>query len=1630
MSTPDAGKPNIKTQVNDEFWKGQLAATESQTDVEVRAVARFLLGADERGEKLQNRDVINKLALQCLSRFKALNSTQRAHLIMAVFPHFHSTVSHALDIFPRFPISKGGYRRSFRALGQPAITDRLRLEWLIKIAATLRPYPYDLQWVTHWAPYLGCYDNRISILLAAAMEMKDQTADDVFTALTTGTALPNGGSPFGRHTIVALLMAEERRGWEFVERLLLSAQRDEGLRQVILEAADEAHPEAYIRILRIIMENNLIRFASVARSVCVWFGFLVDAMQGKMLEHILEVLLRYLTNPAARNLALQSAEALETYLALWCGAFENLMTALPEARKILADADGDRRLAGAWFLANCRLPASDELVASLVEDGDPRIAALGLMKCAQLRATAAKDIFDRLIRQLALLPATSKIISLNPLPIPPTVVSRVLAADALVENLAGRSPLELVAHMPKMSISGRARTAKAISEINPPTAAVREALVQGLQDAASGVRSVCLDALEKSHLQPAESFAVEALLSRKADDLRRGCITLLATLPDDAALESARRLITTGDSRQRSAGIELITVLYKASRKEEQCREMARNVTQPGMDISSVERQLLAIFDQPEGSDLTLADSLGLALASDRTWPAAPQLRKVQFVLDSTRADILALDALIDRYAQTPVIPRSHDGKPGEETLLGNLRGFTYSMDRPIALQQDQFLLRDMWMTWFHQRPSASVQSDGLDLARLMNCRAGLDNLSPNVLEKPVLGPYPELKYAGLVESIIRWITMIVRPDPLEFLLDCFETLCAQMPREYLTKRAEPSPNFPASLQNREPIWRIYNGFIERSRKILAFHFNFLPEKWTPEVTGRYFRLLRWLDEPGVNIDRRAADLDVVLKAFSMGVASRADVIDTMIGANWNQRTRSGWFYNFSRLSSRKPNIWVQTYPVLKEMVVDIRKHAMNIELKRGELPTPATPLVTHISHTGDLTDLISIMQALDTASLSRNSGYKPEGRIEVLSRLAQRTIPEQADTPASFAQVVRQKGIDDNQLLPLAFYAPQWAGHVEAALRWPGLEDGIYWIHAHAKGRDWYVDRELKEQWNSNIRLRTEIPAEDLMDGAVDVKWFFRVHKILGSRRWRALYDAAKFASSGTGHARAKLFAASMLNQIKEKDLTAKITSRRNQDAVRSLGLIPVPENQLRAKIVERRYRVIQDFIRSGRKFGRQKQASERRAAEIGLLNLARSAGYRDPMRLSWAMEGLATADLRSGAVNIMENNYSVTLALDSGGFPSLSITKSGHALKSIPAEMKRNTGVAALLQRKGDLEKSRRRMILGLESAMCRGDDFSRRELLDLLTNPQVRPLLESLLLINGEVLGYLTADGMCLRTAQGIIEPLSNIHPIRIAHPADLFLSKQWSIWQHDCFERQRTQPFKQIFREFYPLTQTEQEAINQSRRYAGHQLNARQALALLGSRGWIIKPETGIFKVYYDVGLVAWLSFQEAFMTPSEVDGLTIEGVIFTRRSAADILPLTDIPMRLFSETMRDLDLLVAVAHRGGVDPEASASTVEMRGKLINETILLLRLDNVTVEGRFAIISGKLGTYNIHLGSSNVQMTPGGALEIVAVHSQGRGRIFLPFADDDPKTAEVLSKVLLLARDQDIKDPRLLEQIRRT
>jgi hypothetical protein len=386
---------------------------------------------------------------------------------------------------------------------------------------------------------------------------------------------------------------------------------------------------------------------------------------------------------------------------------------------------------------------------------------------------------------------------------------------------------------------------------------------------------------------------------------------------------------------------------------------------------------------------------------------------------------------------------------------------------------------------------------------------------------------------------------------------------------------------------------------------------------------------------------------------------------------------------------------------------------------------------------------------------------------------------------------------------------------------------------------------------------------------------------------------------------------------------------------------------------------------------------------------------------------------------------------------------------------------------------------MRISLEAAMCRGDHFTASEIAGLLDHPVLARLLRNLIFVQDDtssaepvqVLGYPTLlpgepafiqaelipdlpqqqAGMPVAESDaasaephlpacpqvlkfqahdGTLRAVETEAPaLRLAHPHDLFASGNWHAWQHDCFARERIQPFKQVFRELYVLTQNELRQGDEatSSRYTGQQVQPRQAMALFGQRGWITGGDEGVRRTFHQEGFSAHVDFDGGYFTPAEVEGLTIDRLFFTTRDSWKLVPLKDVPPRIFSEVMRDLDLVVSVAHRGGVDPEATASTVEMRAALVRETCTLLSINNVAIKSAHTLIEGTLGSYSVHLGSAVVHRQPGGALCIVPVHSQHRGRLFLPFSDDDPRTAEVVSKVVLLARDSEIKDPSILEQI---
>jgi hypothetical protein len=1660
-------------------WVAARVSAASGLAEGLRETARSILGAeDELSPKTLGKHA--KRGQQVVKAFLTMDENARLKFFETMAPGLGAPIERGWQLLDRLPYQSGYARKPFRAPGHPETLIGRRVNWLLTLLGIVGPYQQNVAWFAAWAPHLSQYvaADCLGVLLAAAIDHGGDAGEEVFQILCASGRNEHEIGGMGRHVTRALLSANRPEGWQFVENMLLAAQREEGLRQVILETVDESHPQAFRRMLKLILDHNLSRFSATVRAFDVWLGYQWDAVSAGVTNKTIEKMLLYLEDAAARDAALKGKDSEQAYLALWSCAFDDAVGVVPPATELLKHSNPEHRFVAAHLLAQLGLLMSQRNLLPVLEDADLRVTARALQVFqhgADPRVKKA-DLFERLEKLLPRYPDNPE--KLKPTVWPWTVceVSKELVADALPHNLGERPPTRLIPHLQCMGTGSRALVIGLLANQDKWDTATRETLFALVGDPSRQVREAALQHLAKCQITPEEAGAIEQLLDRKTGDLRRGALTLLARQANEQVLTSADRLLSAKSQPQRLAGLELLRQLTEDKRCASEARGRAHIYSESHPKLNEAERQQIDVV-LAEGHEVPkLANALGLLRHEDRTWPPAPAFRDVQFHSPAARCIVTALDELMKANAQQVVSFKKPDGEEWKGLLSDLHYGFPHPDPKmPASEDREHLSLAEVWENWERSRGQELRDPDGMELLRALawfdfsggsyHGPADMVKAFPDAV-KTVFGEIPDDKYERrwITRCVLQWLLRLQPPAGcVEFVLNAAESALALAPKDALhlteadvVKLEELNrPNDTLSPydwqrdQDRrlalhaKTKWRSKESPFGVWLKVAGELFVYTPQLWTGAMHARHWHLMRWLDEPvrpaesggtGISqsrcLPRERAGINFLCLAREAGGATDADVIEQLIG----ERDTSGFgrhhFDDLGMLTKRKLPPELNRFEFLPALAERCCKRILEVELTRGDNPTAASAPALSLSSLEGIANLVAVLRTLGRRNFVRGWSSDNQSMETVMSHLARCSFPLAGETAVDFAQQVNAAKISEIRLIELAVYAPQWAKCVEHSLGWDSLTEGVWWIHAHTKGTDWSVGHEIRNLWQADMSAHTSLTAADLLEGAVDVAWFHRVHKALGAKRWNLLYDAAKFASTGAGHARARLFADAMLGDVSKRELVERITKKRYQDAVRALGLLPLAGGQKRERDLLDRYKVIQEFRRASKQFGSQRQASEKRAAQIGQQNLARAAGFADPIRLEWAMEAKAIEDLADGPIEVAVDDVKISLGINPLGEIELSVAKDGKELADIPAKLKKNPDIAALRQRKVELKRQASRIRPSLEQFMVRGDEFTGAELGGLMRHPLLAPMLTNLVLVGDGIMGYPAHGGKALENHRGEVEAVKAAEKLRIAHPHDFLPAAQWHAWQKECFARERIQPFKQVFRELYPLTAPEKQEGNQTRRYAGHQVQPRQALALLGQRGWVNHPEEGIRKVFHEAGLVAWLEFQEGFFTPAEIEGLTLETVFFTKRGENERLKLDQLPPRLFSETMRDLDLVVSVAHRGGVDPEASASTIEMRSTLVEETVRLLKLANVQVKDRYALVKGELGEYSVHLGSAVTRKMPGESLFLVAVHSQHRGRLFLPFADDDPKTAEVMSKVLLLARDKEIKDPNILDQIRLT
>ena len=739
-----------------------------------------------------------------------------------------------------------------------------------------------------------------------------------------------------------------------------------------------------------------------------------------------------------------------------------------------------------------------------------------------------------------------------------------------------------------------------------------------------------------------------------------------------------------------------------------------------------------------------------------------------------------------------------------------------------------------------------------------------------------------------------------------------------------------------------------------------------------------------------------------------------------------------------------------EVYSRLTDLILDV-------ELKRGDTPTVFSEAVSRISMIEGIPRLMEILCALGKEPLDRNTYYSfssGTSKKECLSHLLKVCYPieesgqkkgisgsaasgaaaasadgrdgsaPERETAEDLKRAVKQNRISTDRLVEVAMYAPQWLDLVEEALGIEGLKSGCYYFMAHMNER--FDDRKKVV-----IARYTPLLPEELNNGCFDTNWFFEVYEKLGEKNFAKLYKAAKYIADGSKHTRARKYADAASGKVDRDELEKAIADKRNKDLLMSYGLIPVKDRQ----DALHRYGFLQKFLKESRQFGAQRRQSEAQCVRYALKNMATTAGYVDELRLTLAMETELVTTNQQYFDGMQIGGYQVRILVDRDGKAELRLSKEegGRVLKSVPAAIKKEEGFLAVKEFAAKLKDQYARCAAMFERAMEEEEVYSFGELLDLCRNPVTAGILERLVFIREGAAQK--EGGNCLT---GTMEELKKAHPplsreegLLVAHPVTLCKLGKLTGYQRVFFEKQKQegtkQPFKQVFREFYPKLEEEKDAVD-SRLFAGYQIQPKKTLAVLRGRRWVADYDEGLQKTFFRQGIAATIYALADWFSPADTESPTLEYVSFYDRKTYKQKKLSQVPDVLYSEVMRDVDLAVSTAHVGGVDPETSHSTIEMRRVIFAFNMELFGLTNVTFEGTHAFIKGTLNNYNIQLGSGVIHKESGGMVNILPVHSQQRGKIFLPFIDEDPKTAEILSKILLLAEDHKIKDPYILQQIR--
>lgn len=1515
---------------------------------------------------------------------------------------------------------------------------------------------------------LACGD-----MIAAELDMGNTKLAQVLEDILLSN---NNTNIVTRDIILGIVRSDNTHLHKVLGDFLLAAQLQEGVRQTICELMVRGTTEAFMTLLQVINDNNMIRFSTVRRAICSWTGICSEEYIGQITEKQVNIVIKALLDEGVRKELLNSNDTVELYIGLWAHGFFEVEHEIFECERIARNGNRNQKLLLAYYnFISDRQEYASKFANEMIESNPQDIELCAVLlftymtnvsmvfnealygnktsyynrysnsdfvyqsvPCtvffenenqARLHFDILKNIKDCLPKKgkeysPCIFPWYSIKITHNDLASRLVMIAYMLQDDTLIDTVCTM--------FADMEVRERSKSLRLLLHA-PKTKVQKETLIKALVDKTSDTRMEAYDIIQEIALVKEDYETICSFMKYKSLDIRRNILNLLEKQGDEELKETIKTLLADRKEEVRLGGLDLVVRLKKDENRKAlfaACISLVKQID----NSSDKENVIIAeLIGDSQAEEVLLDKGYGLYNPDAKFMMPDIQIDVKFFssLFTMSQAELYGVLRKLD-VLYTENENAEYKSSYGMNCLLKNdYRTIAYEGNPPKI---ERYPFAQLWVQFYHDEikdfKNLLQLVAFLDLCDRSNaygcCQEWFEELAEMLYGKQFLnGDLNQFKHSYRWKNVLYnlYETYFEEEENKRLMKDAAWSMFMVMlslPRE-LSEHVEPVKGEGWNRITRA----CENRWFVRFKQCAMFWEN-----------NEDFKQMFWLC---IKINEfygeRVLDIHYLyyIKAYVMNEISKDNLLQIALGPYDSMKGLSSALREMA-LAILYPNVCyrngvdrlyesdgdfehnsvMQTAIEIYWQMVDM---ILKVELKRSEVPTVFSPSITSIARVRGVKCLVDILVALGNDILEPSPYYSgfdgQEEKRVCLSHLITVCVPLPEEDGNTLRECINGMKISEKRLVEVAVYNTIWADCIEEYLGWKGLKSGIYYFTAH-------TSKQLSDKTMAMIAKYTPLSAEELNEGAFDLLWFKECIGLLGEKNFQVLYKCAKYVSSSNKHTRACKYADAAMGRVTAEELEAAICDKRNNDLLMSYALLPITDDQ----VLLARYQFIQKYLKESKQFGAKRRESETVAVSRAMQNLAASSGYLDVTRLSLNMETKLVESLKEDFEWQVVEDVQVKIAVEEDGKPVLVCVKDGKELKSIPAKLKKNEVVVHLKEVHDQLKEQHSRTRIMFEQFMEDGVTFTVEEIRRLQKNPIVLPIIKNLVYISGEYTGFLTQDGLISAHKEQYMLDASD--ELRVAHPYDLWELNVWQDYQKELFGAQKKQAFKQVFRELYVKTMEESECF-ESPRYEGNQIQPCKAKACLKGRRWVADYENGLQKVYYKENIVARIFAPADWLSVRDTQVSVLKYVEFLNRKTFSPIKIADIPARIFSEVMRDVDLAVSVAHVGGVDPETSHSTIEMRKAIVEFNLPMFGLTNVSIVGNHVLIEGKRANYTIHLGSGVIFKQGGTQIAVLPVYSQYQGRLFLPFVDEDPKTAEIMSKIILFAEDMKIRDPYILEQI---